>query len=148
MFGGGMENYAEYYQKNIYGIWRQGETVAYECLGPDPKSDEDRKSPFEVIGGELVRISVSAEGKKSVFIVHVYRPDEKACLVYPDGSPFIVCMHPITSAEYALSKGYTMIVIESSSIASDDTKHKGAFSDSLMPVYYQQVIVLSAEIIF
>ena len=31
---------------------------------------------------------------------------------------------------------------------SSKTKHKGAFSDSLMPVYYQQFIVLSAEIIF
>ena len=38
-------------------------------------------------------------------------------------------MHPMMSADVALSKGYTLIVMEIGKIASDDTAHNGAFYD-------------------
>ena len=38
-------------------------------------------------------------------------------------------MHPMMSADVALSKGYTLIVMEIEKIASDDTAHNGAFYD-------------------
>ena len=38
-------------------------------------------------------------------------------------------MHPMLSADVALSKGYTLIVMEIGKIASDDTAHNGAFYD-------------------
>ncbi|WP_022758709.1 hypothetical protein [Butyrivibrio fibrisolvens] len=49
------EEIREFYQKNMYGIWRKGEKVSYELLGPDTKK-ADPKNPFEVIGGDLIRI--------------------------------------------------------------------------------------------
>ena len=67
-----------FYQKNIYGTWRYGENVSFECLGKDPKSEADRTNPFEVIGGDLVMISVSNNGIKTSFTVHVYEPHENA----------------------------------------------------------------------
>lgn len=118
-----------FYENNIYGKWRSGEEVTFECLGPDPKRPEDAKSPFEVIGGDLVKISVSANGKKTDFTVHVYKPDVEAGSRYPNGTPFIICMHPMMSAAKALSKGYALIVMEITNVASDDIKHNGAFYD-------------------
>ena len=116
----------EHFEKNIYGVWRQGEQVTYEMLGPDDRDRSEVKNPFEVVGGELVKISVSVNGRKADFIVHVYLPEEKG-EKYPMGNPFIICMHPLVAAERALSKGYALIVMENASIASDDIKHEGAF---------------------
>ena len=50
----------KFYTENMYGVWRQGEKVSYERLGEDPKAKEERggfRNPFEVIGGELVKIT-------------------------------------------------------------------------------------------
>ena len=125
----------DFYQRNMYGIWREGETVTYELLGEDPKSKENDgkpRNPFEIVGGELVKIMIAANGRESEFIVHAYLPDPdvKICETHrKSGSPFIICMHPIMPKDYALSKGYAVIVMESIKIASDDTKHVGAFYD-------------------
>ena len=123
------EDLRDFYQKNIYGTWRCGEKVSFECLGHDPKSEADRKNPFEVIGGDLVRISVAKRDISTSFTVHVYEPHENTKKRYPNGSPFIICMHPMMSADVALSKGYALIVMEIGKIASDDTAHNGAFYD-------------------
>ena len=118
----------EHFENNVYGVWRQGEQVTYERLGPDERDASEKKNPFEVVGGELVKLCVSCNGRNSEFIVHVYVPEETKDR-YPNGNPFIICMHPLLSAELALSKGYALIVMENGSIASDDIMHKGAFYD-------------------
>ncbi|MBO4416478.1 MAG: hypothetical protein J5824_10935, partial [Lachnospiraceae bacterium] len=130
-----IENLREFYQKNMYGIWREGENVTYELLGEDPKSKENDgkpRNPFEIVGGDLVKIKAEMNGRRGEFVVHVYVPekDVKVCGTQKNaGSPFIICMHPIMPKDLALSQGYAVIVMESIKVASDDTKHIGAFYD-------------------
>ena len=117
---------SDFYQNEIYGFWREGEEVTYELLGPDPKASPDYKpaSPFEVIGGELVRIRVKADGREGSFIVHAFIPKNTS-----SGHPFIVCMHPIMPKDYALERGYAIFFMESIQVATDNTERKGAFYD-------------------
>ena len=130
-----IENLREFYQKNMYGIWREGENVTYELLGEDSKSKENDgkpRNPFEIVGGDLVKIKAEMNGRRGEFVVHVYVPekDVKVCGTQKNaGSPFIICMHPIMPKDLALSQGYAVIVMESIKVASDDTKHIGAFYD-------------------
>ena len=42
----------EHFENNVYGVWRQGEQVTYERLGPDERDASEKKNPFEVVGGE------------------------------------------------------------------------------------------------
>ena len=122
----------KFYEENMYGVWRSGEKITYGLLGEDPKLKEagDKpRNPFEVIGGELVKITAEAEGRKAEIIVHAYLPKEEDRRRYPKGSPFIVCMHPIMPSDYILSQGYALFVMEGRQVASDDTKHEGAFYD-------------------
>ena len=122
----------KFYEENMYGVWREGEDIAYELLGEDPKAKEKRAeppNPFEVIGGELVKIKVQTGGRQAEFIVHAFLPDEEDRRKYPKGSPFIICMHPIMPMDYALSQGYALFVMEGLQIASDDMRHLGAFYD-------------------
>ena len=128
------EQLREFYEKKMYGVWRDGEKVSYELLGEDPKAKEKKsgfRNPFEVIGGELVRIRAQAQGRKAEFIVHAYLPDDDARRNsrYPKGVPFIICMHPIQPKDYILSKGYALFFMEATQIASDDMAHEGAFYD-------------------
>ena len=124
------EKIRSFYQENMYGIWREGENVSYERLGEDPKArEEGEHNPFEVIGGELIRISVDAEDKHTEFIVHAYLPEEKDRKKYKNGSPFIICMNPFSSSETALSQGYALFFMDSKMIAADDTSRVGAFYD-------------------
>ena len=117
-----------FYEENMYGTWREGEKVSYELLGEDPKGkQEGPRNPFEVVGGELVRIKVETEGKCAEFTVHAYLPKEEDRRRYPKGSPFLVCMHPIQPKEEILAKGVALFFLESRQIASDDTRHEGAF---------------------
>ncbi|MBQ2099564.1 MAG: GNAT family N-acetyltransferase [Lachnospiraceae bacterium] len=124
------EEIREFYEKNMYGTWREGEKVSYEFLGEDPKAKEKRvgfPNPFEVIGGELVKIKVETQGRKAEFVVHAYLPKEEDRRQYPKGSPFIICLHPIQPKDYLLSQGYALFFMEGHQIASDDVKHEGAF---------------------
>ena len=122
------EEIRKFYQENMYGTWREGERVSYERLGEDPKAKEEGEhNPFEVTGGELVKIKIDIKDKHTEFIVHAYLPEEKDRKQYKNGSPFIICMHPITSSEAALSHGYALFFMDSKTIATDDTKHEGAF---------------------
>ena len=122
----------KFYQENMYGMRRDGENVTYELLGPDPAAMQKRsipRNPFEVVGGELVKIKVEKDGRSTEFIVHAYIPEKKDAEKYPSGSPFIICMHPIMPKDYAVEQGYAVFFLESTKIASDDTEHKGAFYD-------------------
>ena len=129
------EELRKHYEENMYGVWREGEKVTYELLGPDKAPENEEKPPFffEVRGGELVRVNVEAKGRKASFVFHAFLPKDKADPVaspkYPNGSPFIICMHPIFPVEYALSKGYALLVMDTREIASDDINRKGAFYD-------------------
>ncbi len=165
------EELRKFYEENIYGIWREGEKVTYELLGPDKAPENEEKPPFffEVRGGELVKVNVEAKGRKASFVFHAFLPKDKAGFKapgaekkaapstpdsenkadpvvsgaesgtepvsaetppkYPNGAPFIVCMHPIFPVEYALSKGYALLVMDTREIASDDINRKGAFYD-------------------
>ena len=121
------EEIREFYQKNMYGVWREGEKVSYELLGPDPKKDEPA-GPFDVLGGDLVKIRVETADRKTEFIIH-YHKAKNAPGYFSQASPFIICMHPIRPIEYFQSHGYAVFVMEIGKIASDDTKHLGAFYD-------------------
>ena len=126
------EEMRKFYEENMYGIWREGEAVTYELLGEDPKAKEKNegfRNPFEVIGGELVKIKIKANDNKADFIVHAYLPKEENRKKYPKGSPFIICLHPIQPKDYILEQGYALFFLEGNKIASDNTEHKGAFYD-------------------
>lgn len=134
------EEIRKHYEENMYGVWREGEKVTYELLGPD-KTPENEEKPlffFEVRGGELVRVTVEANGREASFVFHAFLPGsangtgasvDDTPVKYPKGSPFIVCMHPIFPVDYALSKGYALLVTDTREIASDDISRKGAFYD-------------------
>ncbi len=136
------ERIRKHYEENMYGVWREGEKVTYELLGPDKVPENEEKPPFffEVRGGELVRVNVEVNGRKASFVIHALLPGREkngvntsgaayadVSEVYPNGSPFIVCMHPILPVEYALSKGVALLVMDTREIASDDINRKGAF---------------------
>ncbi len=157
------EELRKFYEENIYGVWREGEKVTYELLGPDKAPENEEKPPFffEVRGGELVRVNVEAKGRKASFVFHAFLPGGNSSkseqsgsgecskidmhasgvksdtqsvtaghsIRYPNGSPFIICMHPIFPVDYALSKGYALLVMDTREIASDDINRKGAFYD-------------------
>ena len=125
------EKLREFYQNNIYGMWRCGEDISYELLGPDKDTGEKPEgfaAFLQVTGGDVIRITVSKDGRSSSFLVHAYLPDEKD-KTYAGPSPFIICMHPIPAADLAIKKGYALLVMTASEIATDDTAHKGAFYD-------------------
>ena len=122
----------DFYQKNMYGVWREGEDVSYEILGEEPEAAPSKDKPFNpfaVTGGILVRIAVAAGSRKTEFTVHAYLPEAEDAKRYAKGSPFIICFHPIMPKDFALKHGYALIVMESTKIASDDIKHLGAFYD-------------------
>lgn len=98
------------FQKNIYGMWRQGEKVSYMMENE-----------------ETVRISVETAGKTISFTVQVHNPCDEAKAKFHGKSPFIICMHPIKPVEYATQEGYVLIFMDSIQIAGDDCKRGGCF---------------------
>lgn len=100
-----------YLQNQVYGIWREGEQVSYAML-------EEGKAQIQVCVGAR---------KTSFVITYVCpeKPERKHCGRYP----FLVCMHPIADYRTILNRGYACLFMDSLSIASDDTKHVGAFYD-------------------
>ncbi|MCR4617290.1 MAG: hypothetical protein K5669_03755 [Lachnospiraceae bacterium] len=89
----------------MYGVWRKGEKVSYECLE-----------------GDLVKIEAEKDDRKAEFTIHSYFPNK--CK-----GPFIICMHPIAPIDDALNEGYAVFVMDTIQIATDDTRHLGAFYD-------------------
>ncbi|MBO4390315.1 MAG: hypothetical protein J5825_05615 [Lachnospiraceae bacterium] len=128
-----------FYEERMYGIWRDGEEVSYELMGPDPMGAPDApkpKNPFAIIGGDLVRVNVTKDGKKASFVIHAYIPEDdarkafeekhKACDRY-QGLPFVICMHPIFPKDHLLEQGIAVLVLDILTVASDDIRHQGAF---------------------
>lgn len=121
------ESLRKFYTENMYGIWREGETVSYELLGEDQKKEPSH--PFEAVGGELVKITVETGTGSASFIIHSYIPADEDKKQFPKGSPFIVCMHPVKPLDHFLANGYALLVMDCKQVAIDDTEHKGAFYD-------------------
>lgn len=136
----------DFYQKNIYGMWRTGEKVSYEVLNVVSNRElvaeniASAKSkpvnpffhfdePETAAEKRVVRIYVEANGIKVSFDVTAYIPFEDTRAQFGGRSPFIVCMHPIKPRDYALEKGYAVIELDTLKIASDDCKHSGVFYD-------------------
>lgn len=99
-----------YLENDVYGKWREGEKV-----------------DFEIIDGDTMEISVENSGKTVKFSVKYFLPAHRRLDKFPEGNPFLICMHPIMPIEYANFKGYAVLVMDSREIASDDINHKGAF---------------------
>lgn len=125
-----INNVKEYYEKNIYGIWRSGETVTYRINKVSKRPAPE--GPFAMFKmstddeGTDVEIIVKRDNKESQFTVRAYVPEvEKPA----EGYPFFVCMHPVAPKDYALSKGYGMIFMDTSMIAEDNNLRKGCFYD-------------------
>lgn len=125
------------YMNNIYGQWREGETVTYSInkvskrvVIPDPNN------PFATMfklsttdEGIDVEIHVSQDGREGTFTVRAYLPSQDIAASYPDGCPFIICMHPVQPKDYALEHGYAMIFMDTSMVAEDNNLRKGCFYD-------------------
>ncbi len=120
-----------YYQTNMYGTWRSGEKVTFEPAGEDlqVQKKDVGGNLFEAAGGKLVRIKVEKDDRRTEFVVSAFLPEKKAMDRYLKGSPFLICMHPVRCFERALSEGYALFFMDSIRIASDDTRHQGAFYD-------------------
>lgn len=105
------EEMLDYLEHKVYGIWRSKEQVTYEL-------SENGK----------VRIEVHMGARKAEFTISYFcpeKPSDRHCGKFP----FFVCLHPIKDYPAAIESGYACLVLDSLEIASDDTKHKGAFYD-------------------
>lgn len=100
----------EFYQKNMYGVWREGEKVSF-------RTEEEHQ----------VRIYVENAGKRAEFTVKLFLPEAAAREKFHGKCPFIICMHPIQPKDYALEQGYGVFFMDSYQIASDNYEHKGCF---------------------
>ncbi|MCQ2523996.1 MAG: hypothetical protein MJ123_06600 [Lachnospiraceae bacterium] len=105
------ESMVSYLQDQVYGQWRSGEEVS-----------------FEILSEEKVKIIVKNGNNVTSFGASFACPKE-ASDKHGEGFPFFICMHPIKDYEAAIEKGYACLFIDSLSVASDDTKHQGAFYD-------------------
>ncbi len=104
------------YQYYMYGVWRDG-------------SDEELSYKYEN-GSLTLNIKRISTGAQSSFTATVMLPDES--IEAPEGGyPVIVGMHQGISEETANANGYATITLDffGYTIASDDTKHQGAFYD-------------------
>lgn len=126
-----------FYEQNVYGVWRSGEEVTYDVLEKSKRVViPDPSNPFATMfklsttdEGRDIEINVSANGKTVTFTVRAYLPSAEAASKYHDGCPFIVCMHPIMPKDYALSQGYALIFMDTSMVAEDNMFRKGCFYD-------------------
>lgn len=130
----------KFYEENIYGRWRKGETVSYMLHRESRRVEEtNTDNPFEAMfklstsdEGIDVEIRVEKDGREGSFTVRVYLPDEEAqnnATSQTKGIPFIVCMHPIQPKEFALKNGYALIFMDTSMVAEDNNLRKGCFYD-------------------
>lgn len=114
------------YEKDMYGVWRSGEDISYAL------SDEGAQmiSFFGIIpaeGAKNLTVTVSKNGRTASWSMPVFLPDPAKVPVPQGGYPVIIGMHGLPSMETALSRGYAFIPNNGSLVASDDTKHEGAF---------------------
>lgn len=114
------------YQSEMYGYWREGEQVSYSI------ADEGAvmisffgTMPAE--GAKNLTVTVSKDGRSASWSLPVFLPDPEKVPSPEGGYPCIIAMHPLPSMQYALDRGYAVFANNSSLVASDDTKHEGAF---------------------
>lgn len=135
-----MENPDEiksFYEENVYGKWRSGEKVSYLIRKKSIRHNkENSENPFATMfqlstedEGIDVEITVEKNNKLAMFTVRAYIPKNQLKEKYPDGFPYIVCMHPVQPKDYALSNGYAMIFMDTSMVAEDNNLRKGSFYD-------------------
>ena len=116
------------YERAMYGYWRTGEDVSWTV------SDEGAVmiSFFGTIpaeGAKNLTLTVSANGRTASWSLPVFLPDPAKAPMPEGGYPFVISMHGLPSMKEALDRGYAVFANNSSLVASDDTKHLGAFYD-------------------
>lgn len=108
------------YQHYMYGTWRDGsdEDLTYEI-----SKNADGSYALKM---DITRISTGATATVTATIM---LPDESVKAPGGGAYPVIVGMHAGISEDTALKKGYATATIDffSYGVASDDTKHTGAF---------------------
>ena len=105
------------YQYYMYGVWRDG---------------SDEEVTYDYANGTLtVKIKRLSTGKETRFTATVMLPDKSVKAPSEAGYPVLVGMHAGISEETALANGFATVTVDwfSYGIASDDTKHTGAFYD-------------------
>lgn len=100
------------YQYYMYGVWRDG---------------SDEEVTYDYNNGTLtIHVKRISTGAEASFNVAVQLPS--ASVKAPEGGyPVVVGMHAGISEGTALANGYATITLNAYTIASDDTKHTGAF---------------------
>ena len=125
----------KFYEDNVYGQWRDGETVSFTVNEVSKRVVEvDPKNPFLAMfklsttdEGRDVEIHVTKDGRSVTFTVRAYLPTPEAASKHPNGSPFFICMHPVQPKDFALERGYAMIFMDTSMVAEDNNKRRGCF---------------------
>ncbi len=102
------------YQYYMYGVWRDG---------------SDEEVTYDYANGNLtIHVKRISTGATTSFDVAVQMPN--ASVKAPKGGyPVVVGMHAGISEATALANGFATITLNAYAIASDDTKHVGAFYD-------------------
>ena len=109
---------SDMYQYYMYGVWRDG---------------SDENVTYDYADGKLtVYIERISTGKKAQFTATVMLPDDSVKAPSKSGYPVVVGMHGGISEQTANKNGFATITINFDwftphPIASDDTKHTGAF---------------------
>lgn len=106
---------SDMYQYYMYGVWRDGsdEIVTYDYAN----------------GVLTVYVERISTGAKTQFTATVQLPDSSIKAPSKDGYPVLVGMHAGISEATANANGFATITLDwfAYGIASDDTKHTGAF---------------------
>ncbi len=108
---------SDMYQYYMYGVWRDG---------------RDEKVTYEYHNGTLsVFVERISTGAKSMFTATVSLPKSDVPAPSEVGYPVVVGMHQGISEAVANENGFAVITVDwfSGAVASDDTKHTGAFYD-------------------
>lgn len=121
------------YERDIYGKWREGETVTYSILEKTKRMPPaDDSNPFANMfklsttdEGTDIEIHVEHAGKKVTFTVRAYLPNDNTSNRYP----YLVCMHPVQPKDEILKRGCALIFLDTSMVAEDNCNHLGCFYD-------------------
>lgn len=102
------EEISDMYQYYMYGIYRDGsgETLLYNA------------------SSTTLSITIQRNGISAAIKANVHLPNKTA----PTGGwPVIICFNKISSEDYAVSRDYAVITLDTNTIAEDSTTHVGAF---------------------
>ena len=101
------------YQYYMYGVVRDRENEALTYTANEKSLD----------------VTVSSDGRKGSFNAAVYLPDDSAVECPEGGWPVIIAFGWLSQIEYANSRGYAVITLDTNQIASDSMARTGAFYD-------------------